>query len=216
MLDDASALSTSKARTWVPLVLPSLAAFSGLFVAAHAPKGGVLFYVSTFFVAGVYLGSWALWGRHQPVIRIVRARRDVLNGLAVGSALLVLFLLGAQAVRFFPALEGPVQGLLDNARFGPLWVTILTTALNGVGEELYFRHVVPDTLLGTEKVRWFVSLAMYVAVTAAMGVPLLAVAAVAVGGAALWQRKRTEALISPIVLHVSWSLGMLLLLPYVL
>lgn len=216
MLDDASVPSSARMKTWVPLVLPSLAAFGGLFIAAHAPKGGVLFYVSTFFVAGVYLLAWALWGRYRPVISPLRVRRDVLEGLAVGSALLGLFLLGAQAVRFFPSLEGPVQGLLDNARFGPLWVTILTTALNGLGEELYFRHVVPDTLLGTEKVRWFVSLAMYVAVTAAMGVPLLAVAAVAVGGAALWQRQRTEALISPIVLHVSWSLGMLLLLPHVL
>jgi membrane protease YdiL (CAAX protease family) len=49
-----------------------------------------------------------------------------------------------------------------------------------------------------------------------MGVPLLVVAAAVLGIVAGVEAQRTQSLTSPIVLHVVWSLSMLLVLPTLL
>jgi membrane protease YdiL (CAAX protease family) len=54
------------------------------------------------------------------------------------------------------------------------------------------------------------------AVSATMGVPLLVVAAAVLGIVAGVEAQRTQSLTSPIVLHVVWSLSMLLVLPTLL
>ena len=221
---------------WTALLLPSALAAAGLALASAAPRGGAVFYAATFGVAAVYAVAWLIWGRADgrtdaangtdaaggDVVAHSAPRADLLRGVLIGAGLLVVFLLGAQLVRFVPALAEPVHGLLENAKVGPLWVTALTTALNGVGEEAYFRRIVPASLQGIRGPRGgrgfraAVSLGLYVAVTAALGVPLLAVAALLVGGAAFWEAERSGSLVSPIALHLTWSLGMLVTLPAVL
>lgn len=198
------------------VLIPALAAAIGLGIASAAPDGGLVFYMATFAVAAVYFITWALCPRSHPAFLAQRAGKDALRGLGIGIGLLLIFLAGAFLVRYIPVLAGPVDSLLDNARYGLLWVTILTTAINGVGEEVFFRRIAMDYLPGTWRARALISLGLYIAVTAAMGVPLLALAAIAVGVPAALEARRTGSLVSACVLHISWSLGMLLILPHLI
>ena len=198
------------------VLIPALAAAIGLGIASAAPDGGLVFYIATFAVAAVYFITWALCPRSHPAFLAQRAGKDALRGLGIGMGLLLIFLAGAFLVRYIPVLAGPVDSLLNNARYGLLWVTILTTAINGVGEEVFFRRIAMDYLPGTWRARALISLVLYIAVTAAMGVPLLALAAIAVGVPAALEARRTGSLVSACVLHISWSLGMLLILPHLI
>lgn len=198
------------------IILPAIAAATGLGIASAAPDGGLVFYFATFAVAAVYFVAWAFCSRSHPAFILDRAGKDAVRGLGIGISLLLVFLVGAFLVRYIPVLAEPVHSLLDNARYGPLWITILTTAINGVGEEIFFRRIAMDYLPGSWRFRALTSLMLYIAVTAAMGVPLLALAAIAVGVPAALEARRTKSLVSACVLHISWSLGMLLILPHLI
>ena len=196
--------------------IPSLMAAVGLGLASAAPDGGPVFYLATFAVAALYFIVWGIWGRRRPLIDESQFWPDATRGFCIGVGLLILFIAGAFFIKFIPPLATPVNALLDNARYGALWITILTTAINGVGEEIFFRRIIPDYLPGRWLYRILVSLVIYIAVTAAMGVPLLALAAIAVGLPAAFEERRTGSLVSPVVLHLSWSLSMLLILPLII
>ncbi|MDR7329876.1 CPBP family glutamic-type intramembrane protease [Corynebacterium guangdongense] len=134
-----------------------------------------------------------------------------------GVVLAALFIAGALAVGRIEALAAPVQELLLNASGSAIGLTLVVTLVNGVAEELFFRNTVPRHLPGLNyPLRIAVAVGLYVAVTAAMLVPLLAVAAVAVGLVAHLEVRATGALISAIVMHATWAMGMLLVLPVVL
>ena len=70
------------------------------------------------------------------------------------------------------------------------------------------------TYLGTPAI--LAQLALYIAVTAAMGIPLLLVASVLIGGIAALEARRADSLISATTLHLLWSTGMAFLLPVVI
>lgn len=198
------------------IIIPALLGAAGLFISAQAPAGSVQFYVATFFTAAIWLGSWLLWGNRQCFSG--HAPRELTRGAAIGLALIALFILGALIVRHIPMLAGPVSDLLDNMRHGSVPITLATLVINGVGEELFFRDVarrqLADALSPTPAI--LAQLAFYIAVTAAMGIPLLLVASVLIGGIAALEARRTDSLISATTLHLVWSTGMAFLLPVVI
>lgn len=206
-------------RTLVRVALPAVLGAAGLFLSSLATKGSGPFYAATFWTAAVYLAAWWCWGRgstsgtERPASGAARTLRDLGRGIGLGAALLAVFALGALLVRGIPALAEPVNALLDNARLGSLGLTVLTTVVNGVGEELFFRRVVPRWLPLTGTGLAVASVGAYALVTAAMGVPLLVLAAVVIGAAAYREARATGSLVSPVALHLSWSLGMLAVLP---
>jgi uncharacterized protein len=128
--------------------------------------------------------------------------------------LLAVFLAGSVAVARIPALREPVDDLLDHAQQGSLLLVAAITAANGIAEELYFRgalyaavgrrHAVPVTTV------------VYALVVAASGIALLVLAAAVVGLVVGMQRRVTGGILAPIVTHLTWSLGMLFLLPHTL
>ncbi len=69
------------------------------------------------------------------------APRELARGAAIGTALIVLFILGRLIVRLPPLLAKPASDLLDNMRHGSIPITLTTLFINGVGEELFFRDV---------------------------------------------------------------------------
>ena len=88
--------------------------------------------------------------------------------------------------------------------------------VNGIGEELVFRDVVPRQLrgMGQSAVQAGVwSTLVYCLVTCVMGVPLLVFAAGVLGAVAYFEAAKTGRLYSPIAVHLTWSIGMLLILP---
>lgn len=181
------------------------------------PPGDPRFYPWTFALAAV----WALGalvsggvrlGRHPG--RPGRASVQVLPAFVTGVLLLAVFLVGAVVVSRVPLLAAPVDALLDHARRGSLGLVLLITVVNGVVEEMFFRGALMDAL----PCRWALpgSVAVYALSTVGSGVPLLVFAAVVLGLVTALQRRASGGVLAPVITHVTWSTGMLLLLPPVL
>lgn len=178
--------------------------------------GDPLFYPATLGIAAIWLiGAFA-----SGPLRLGHGRtraggssRAVLQGLILGGALLAVFLAGAVGVGRLPWLRAPVDALLAHAGFGALPVVAAITAVNGVAEELFFRGAVFAAL---PRFRVGLSTAVYALATMPSGVPLLVFAAVALGLLTGLQRRATGGVSGPIVTHLTWSLGMLLALPWAL
>lgn len=140
--------------------------------------------------------------------------RPVVQSLALALLLLALFLAGAVAVARIPALREPVDALLDHARSGALPTVLGITVLNGIAEELYFRGALYAALPGAHAVA--ATTVLYALTTVGAGVPLLVLAAAALGLVTALQRRVTGGVLGPVITHITWSSGMLLLLPPVL
>ncbi|PRY58065.1 hypothetical protein BCF74_11497 [Knoellia remsis] len=186
--------------------------------ALRVAPGNELFYVATLLLAAVWAGgAWLSGPLHLGRARTrsgVAPSRAVVQSLVLGGLLLALFLVGALVVARIPFLVGPVQELLDHARFGSLAVVAVITAVNGVAEELYYRGALFAAVGRRHAV--LVTTIVYAVVTASSGIPLLVLAAVLLGAVVGLQRRVTGGILGPVVTHLTWSLGMLFLLPPVL
>ncbi|GAA3512259.1 CPBP family intramembrane metalloprotease [Corynebacterium pilbarense] len=201
-------------RQWLFLAPCALGAL-GLFLARRAGDGTAGFYWATAFTAVVYAAAWWLWGNRQAFMG-PRKLIDVLRGALIGAALALVFVLGALVVQHIPFLAGPAAELLDTPDKGGYALTLLVLVVNGIGEELVFRDVVPRQLrgMGQSAVQAGVwSTLVYCLVTCVMGVPLLVFAAGALGAVAYCEAAKTGRLYSPVAVHLTWSIGMLLILP---
>lgn len=186
----------------------------GLALSLRIQPGNPWFYPATLALAAVYvLGSLLsvhIAGR-RPAWHADRASvRDAVLG---GAVLAVVFVAGAFAVRFLPFLSEPVHHLLDHARVGRLAPVLLTTAVNGIAEEVFYRGVLWRVV--TPRYRLAATTVLYTAVTSLAGVPLLAFAAAVLGLLAGVLRERSGSITPPIIAHLVWSLSMLVVLPYV-
>ena len=186
--------------------------------ALRIEPGDPTFYVATFGLAGVWtLGAVASgrlhlgWGHTRSGSR---QARPVVQSLALGGLLLALFMAGAVVVAQVPFLSEPVQQLLDHASAGSLAIVTVVTIVNGIAEELYFRGGLYAGVGRRHAVA--VTTVVYALVTATSGIPLLVLAAAVVGLVVGLQRRVTGGILGPIVTHLTWSLGMLYLLPPVL
>ncbi len=205
-------------RRRVVVVVTLLVGAAVLAWALRIEPGNPLFYVATLTLAAV----WAVGALVSGPLHLGRAHtrhgdgqsRAVVQSLALGGMLLVLFLLGAVLVAQVPFLRDPVQALLDHAEYGSLAVVALITVVNGVAEELYFRGALYAGVGRRHAVA--VTTVVYALATAASGIPLLVLAAAVVGLVVGLQRRVTGGILGPIVTHLTWSLGMLFLLPPVL
>jgi membrane protease YdiL (CAAX protease family) len=186
--------------------------------ALRIEAGDSLFYVATFALACV----WAVGAVLSGPLHLGRGRtragstdsRAVVQSLALGLLLLALFLAGALVVARIPFLRDPVDDLLDHAQAGSLALVAVITAVNGIAEELYFRGALYAAVGKRHAV--LVTTVVYTLVTAPAGIPLLVLAAALVGLVVGLQRRVTGGILGPIVTHLTWSLGMLFLLPLVL
>lgn len=201
-------------RQWLFLAPCALGAL-GLFLARRAGDGTAGFYWATAFTAVVYVAAWWLWGNRRAFMG-PKKLIDVLRGALIGAALALVFVLGALVVQHIPFLAGPAAELLDTPDKGGYALTLLVLVVNGLGEELVFRDVVPRQLrgMGQSVVQAGVwSTLAYSLVTCVMGVPLLVFAAGVLGAVAYFEAAKTGRLYSPIAVHLTWSIGMLLILP---
>ncbi|BAG30469.1 hypothetical membrane protein [Kocuria rhizophila DC2201] len=205
--------ATRKRTVWVVAATGVVAAVC-LAWSLRIPAGDPWFYPATFILAGVYIaGSSAairMTGERLPWKVTPRGMRDAVLG---GIVLAVIFVAGGFMVRFIPFLGEPVHELLNHARVGSLFMVALTTAVNGVAEETYYRGALWRVLPRGRRI--LVTTIAYTAVTSLVGIPLLAFAAAALGAFVGYLRERTRSLVPPIVAHLVWSLTMLFVLPYV-
>ncbi|MCT1414728.1 CPBP family glutamic-type intramembrane protease [Corynebacterium sanguinis] len=198
-------------------LLPCLLGAAGLFVARQSGDGSAGFYAATVLTAIVYATTWWFMGSRNAFAGPGKAA-DIARGVAIGAALATIFVAGAVIVSRIPPLAEPVGQLLATTEKGGLAPTLLVLILNGIGEELVYRDAVPRQLrvhglLHHTTSISAVSLALYCLVTAAMGVWLLILAAAVIGAVAHYEAFRGGRLYSSISLHLTWSTGMLFLLP---
>ena len=183
--------------------------------ALRIEPGDPTFYVATFALAGVWATGAVASGPLHLGWGWTRAggehTRPIVQSFALGGLLLLLFLAGAVLVAQVPFLSNPVEQLLDHASAGSLAVVTVVTVVNGVAEELYFRGALYAGVGRRHAVA--VTTVVYAAVTAASAIPLLVFAAALVGAVVGLQRRVTGGVLGPIVTHLTWSLGMLYLLP---
>lgn len=177
--------------------------------------GDALFYPATAGLALVWLVGARLSGPVAPGHARPRHGQTLTHGvvqsLVWGGSLLALFLAGALLVSRIPLLAGPVQDLLDHARRGSLPLVAALTAVNGLGEEYFFRGALFQAVRRRQRV--LVSTGLYAVVTAFSGIPLLVLAAALLGLVVGLQRRATGGFLAPTITHLVWSLGMLFLLP---
>jgi uncharacterized protein len=185
--------------------------------ALRIQPGDPVFYTATIALAVV----WALGAVASGPLHFGRGHtrsgereaRPIVQSLALGALLLVVFLVGALVVARIPSLREPVDQLLDHARFGSLPVVLAITMVNGTVEELYFRGALYAALPSHAVT---ITTVLYALTTVGSGIPLLVLAAAIIGLVTALQRRVTGGILGPIITHVTWSTGMLLLLPPVL
>jgi membrane protease YdiL (CAAX protease family) len=185
--------------------------------ALRIEAGDSLFYLATFALACV----WAAGAFISGPLHLGRARtrdggtdsRAVVQSLALGLLVLAVFLAGALVVAHIPFLRNPVEDLLDHAQVGSLPLVAAITAVNGIAEELYFRGALYAAIGRRHAV--MVTTVVYTLVTVPAGIPLLVLAAAILGLVVGLQRRVTGGILGPTVTHLTWSLGMLFLLPLV-
>lgn len=186
--------------------------------ALRIEPGDPLFYGATLALAAVWtIGALASGKLHLGRAHTRSGHADshaIVQSLVLGSLLLGLFLAGALIVARIPVLRTPVEDLLEHGAEGSLPLIALITAINGIAEELYFRGALYAGIGRRHAVAW--TTAIYALVTAAAGIPLLVLAAVLLGLVTGLQRRVTGGILGPIITHLTWSLGMLFLLPHVL
>ncbi len=186
--------------------------------ALRIEPGDPTFYVATLGLAAVWATGALLSGPLHLGRAHTRAGRGsslaIVQSLALGFLLLGVFLLGAVVVARVPVLREPVQELLDHARFGSLALVAVITTVNGIAEELYFRGALYAGVGRRHAVA--VTTVVYTLVTATSGIPLLILAGAIVGLVVGFQRRVTGGILGPTITHLTWSLGMLFLLPPVL
>ena len=155
------------------------------------------------FLSGpLHLGSVRWQGRNQ---------RPVITGTTIGLLLGGVFLAGGLVVREIPLIAERITRVLEYTNFGPLWIIVAITLVNGVAEELFFRGALYTALGGWHPVA--VSTLLYVITTAASGNPMLGFAAVILGTVCALERRATGGVLAPTLTHLVWGLIMVLALP---
>ncbi|MFC5370652.1 CPBP family intramembrane glutamic endopeptidase [Arcanobacterium bovis] len=180
--------------------------------------GNPIFYLATLSVAAIWaIGSFIsgpLYLGRSHTRKGATNGRAILQGIILGGVLLIIFLLGAMVAGQVSALRHPVDELLAHAIIGSLALTAVITAVTGICEELFFRGAVYAALPR----RWATvgSALLYTGSTILSGVLLLSFAAFILGILTGAQRRVTGGIAGPIAAHLTWSMGMLFLLPHAL
>ncbi|MGE9807265.1 CPBP family intramembrane glutamic endopeptidase [Janibacter sp. G1551] len=185
-----------------------------LAVTLRIPPGDDSFYVGGLALALV----WAVGGLAAGRLHVGWAHtrdsgyaRPVVQPLALALLAVAVFVAGALVVGRVPWLAGPVDDVLDHARYGSLPLVWAITVVNGVGEELFFRGALFASVGRRHAVA--ITTVIYALVTAATGNLLLTFASLLLGVVVGAQRRVTGGVLAPVITHVIWSSSMLFLLP---
>ncbi len=175
--------------------------------------GDPLFYPLTFALAATWtIGALLSGPLHAGYVRgPSRLRRPVLQPIGVGLAAVALFVAGAVVVAQVPFLQQNVESVLNHARFAPLPLITVITLVNGLAEELFFRGALFAAIGRTRPV--LISTVVYTLATVATGNVMLVFSAAVLGTLVGRQRLVSGGVLAPMLTHVTWSLGMLLILP---
>jgi uncharacterized protein len=177
--------------------------------------GDPAFYPLTFGLAATWiigsLVSGPLYLGHI-VFRDV-LRRPIITPILVGLLLAGVFIVGGLVIRYIPPLAGFTEDVLGYARLGDLALVAVITMVNGIAEELFFRGALFAAIGVRHPV--LISTVLYALATVAGGNPVLVFAAAVLGAVTGLQRRAAGGVLAPILTHLTWSLTMLFVLPFI-
>lgn len=179
------------------------------------PPGDASFYLAGLLLAAIWItGSFAsgplhLGRAHTRTGR--RLARPLVQSLALGGLIIAVFLGGAVVIAQIPPVLQLVNDVLDHARFASLPAVLAITIVNGIAEELYFRGALYAAV--GRRLPVLITTLVYAAATAPSGNAMLVVAAVLLGALTGLQRRVTGGILGPTIIHLVWSIAMLLILP---
>lgn len=176
------------------------------------------FYPLTLALAATWAGGAFLSGPlhvgHGPAWDRRHAIRPVLPGIVTGALLAAVFAVGALIVSPIGLARTAISDVIAHAQQGSYPVVVALALLTGLTEELFFRGALYAALDRWRPVE--TTTVAYAVVTLATGNVLLVLASAMLGYVTARQRRTTGGVLAPILTHVTWSLGMILILPYVL
>lgn len=198
-------------RAVVAVVLLVGAVLLGL--SLQARPGDPRFYLLTVALATTWVVGGVLSGPlHLGWIELRQGlRRPVVTPIALGLAAAAVFVLGALVVRQVGPLHDYVASVLDHARGEAALPILLITVGNGVAEEVFFRGALFAAIGRRHPV--VISTAVYAVATLATGNPMLAFAALVLGGLFGLERRASGGILASTLTHVTWSTTMLFALP---
>ncbi len=177
------------------------------------PPGDEAFYWLTLALAAAWATGALVSGPvHMGHVRFRgRNQRPVITGVAVGLLLGGVFIIGALVAREIGPVREQVARVLEFANYGPLWLVVFTTVINGLAEEMFFRGALYTALGNLYPVA--ISTVLYVAVTSTTGNPMLSLAAIILGTVCAIERRATGGVLAPMLTHFCWGLIMAMALP---
>ena len=198
-------------RVVVVLTLAVGAVLLGFSLATE--PGDTAFYALTFglaltWTAGAFLSGPLHAGR---MLSGGGLRRPVVQPVVIGLVTVAVFTAGALVVAQVPLLRSSVDEVLDHARYGSLPLIALITVVNGLAEELFFRGALYSALGARHPV--LLSTVIYTLTTVVTLNIMLVFSAAVLGLLVGLQRRVSGGVLAPMLTHVTWSLGMLFILP---
>jgi hypothetical protein len=184
----------------------ALAGTSLLRASLSAEPDSPRFYALTLSAAGCWLVG-GLRGGAPPM----GGDRTTGRPVAVGAAAFGAFYAAARAARRIPALDDAITSVLRYAHGGSNRLVLVTTLLNGLGEEVFFRGAVYAASGRRHPVP--VSTAAYTLAATATRNPALVAASAVMGTLFARQRRATGGIRAPVLTHLTWSALMLRFMP---
>jgi hypothetical protein len=201
-------------RRWVSAVTLAIASFLMAWTLRINP-GDPAIYASTLALGTTWVVGALMSGRlylgSANTRRGDRVSRAVIQSLLLGLLLVGIFLTAAVIVGAFPTLRDPLLGLMVHARMGMLPLLVGLLFLNAVAAELFFRGGLYAATGGQHAV--LITTFVFALSTVSTGMPALVVGAAVLGLVVGLQRRVTGGVLAPIITHLTWLTGMVLLLP---
>jgi uncharacterized protein YbjT (DUF2867 family)/membrane protease YdiL (CAAX protease family) len=137
-------------------------------------------------------------------------RRPIVTPVVTGVLTFGGFYVAALVAREIPILDRAIGNVLRYADQGSMPLIILTTSVNGLAEEMFFRGAF-YTAAADRPI--LISTAAYTVATAATRNPALTVAGGVMGLLFGMQRRASGGIQAPMLTHVTWAMLMLRFLP---
>jgi uncharacterized protein len=154
--------------------------------------------------AAVWLAGWAVLPR--PPTRPL-TRGSAAAAVALGVAAYLGFVAVSFVARLVPVLDNAIDSVLATADEDALALVLVVALVNGVAEELFFRHALL-AVCGP-----VAATVLYVGTTVATLNASLVAAAAVLGPLLMVQRRRTGTPLASTITHLTWSTLMLLAFP---
>jgi membrane protease YdiL (CAAX protease family) len=177
--------------------------------ALRQQPGKTAFYWLTLALAAI----WILGARASgplPLGRIRwrgRSHRPVLTGITAGLLLGGVSIVCGLVIKEISVFDDLITRVLQFAQHGPLWLLVVILAVNGIGEEMFFRGALFTAL--QQKYPVAASTVVYAGAVMASGNIMLGCAAIGLGTVCALERRLTAGVLAPVLTHVVWGPVML-------